>query len=291
MTEKGAKKRLAVGIANAENEEDDSTSEISETPLRTPTSNAAIDAILDNFSLPVRPKKKSRLGIMSTAKDDTSTPPDVKDTSSNDDDQSVITELPPDTWVCPVENCSKVVYRASSRYSKDVISDHSLSHAHDTKGMLDLVFSEQRRNVNANVSHLVGRIREFAQKDTKTETETKTETKTEEEMETVTAPLEPIKEEVVSASVLDETKTSSSLDPVPLDPEQECNEMLTPVQEATKEEKGEATGEKPQLPAGHEPLDVKETKRKENEEFNLSQSQHEQQPDAKISPSSEQCLL
>ncbi|KAI5290317.1 hypothetical protein KEM54_001847 [Ascosphaera aggregata] len=160
IAEKGEKKRL-IGRSNIDGDEDDSVSEASETPSR----NSALDAFLDQFpSLPARPKKKSRLAVISTTTDDTSTTSDTnRDVSSAEDEQSLSTELPPDTWVCPVEGCPKLIYRASMRYAKDMISDHSLSHAHDTKGMLDLVFSEQRRNVNANVSHLVGRIKELAE--------------------------------------------------------------------------------------------------------------------------------
>ncbi|KAI5310087.1 hypothetical protein KEM55_001784 [Ascosphaera atra] len=66
-----------------------------------------------------------------------------------------------DTWRCPVSGCSKTVAKASMKHAKDMIQDHTLSHANDAKSMLDLVFSEQQRNVNVSVSHLVGRIRDY----------------------------------------------------------------------------------------------------------------------------------
>jgi hypothetical protein len=70
-------------------------------------------------------------------------------------------DLPRDTWVCSVQGCGKVVYKASSKRSKEVIQDHSLAHAEDTQTKLDLVFAEQRRNVNISVNNLVSRIRDF----------------------------------------------------------------------------------------------------------------------------------
>ena len=54
-----------------------------------------------------------------------------------------------------------MVYKASSKRSKEVIQDHSLAHAEDTQTKLDLVFAEQRRNVNISVNNLVSRIRDF----------------------------------------------------------------------------------------------------------------------------------
>ncbi|KAI5304377.1 hypothetical protein KEM56_006562 [Ascosphaera pollenicola] len=258
VTEKGVKKRLAINIANANGEEDDSISEASETPSRTSSSNAAIDALLDNLSsLPVRPKKKSRLGMMSTATNDTSTASDVnKDTSSSDNEQPLSAELPPDTWVCPVENCPKIVYKASQRYSKDVISDHSLSHAHDAKGMLDLVFSEQRRNVNANVSHLVGRIREFAQ--------VNTETNTEGEAEPVTAELAPANVEMKNEATSEDSSqqaVDTNLEHMPTNPHQGDIGLITPIKEG------------------------------KTIEGTAPESAQREAPDAKISPAKESCVL
>ncbi|EAS28050.3 uncharacterized protein CIMG_13591 [Coccidioides immitis RS] len=68
---------------------------------------------------------------------------------------------PPDTWICSVHGCGKAVYKASSKRSKEVILDHSLVHANDTQTKLNLVFAEQRLNVNASVDHLLNRIRDF----------------------------------------------------------------------------------------------------------------------------------
>ncbi|KAK2792032.1 hypothetical protein FQN52_004142 [Onygenales sp. PD_12] len=71
-------------------------------------------------------------------------------------------DLPPDSWVCSVQGCGKVIYKASSKRSKEAILDHSLVHAEDTQTKLNLVFAEQKHNVNVSVSHLVSRIRDFA---------------------------------------------------------------------------------------------------------------------------------
>lgn len=69
--------------------------------------------------------------------------------------------LPGDTWVCSVQGCGKVVHKASSKRSKELIHDHTLMHADDTQTRLDLVFAEKRLNVNVGVEHLVNRIREI----------------------------------------------------------------------------------------------------------------------------------
>ncbi|OAT12486.1 hypothetical protein BDBG_07820 [Blastomyces gilchristii SLH14081] len=72
-----------------------------------------------------------------------------------------LADLPADTWICSVQGCGKTIYKASSKRSKEAILDHSLVHAEDTQAKLNLVFAEQRHNVNASVSHLVSRIRDF----------------------------------------------------------------------------------------------------------------------------------
>ncbi|KKA18637.1 hypothetical protein T310_7407 [Rasamsonia emersonii CBS 393.64] len=69
--------------------------------------------------------------------------------------------LPGDTWICSVQGCGKVVHKASSKRSKELIHDHTLMHADDTQTRLDLVFAEKRLNVNVGVEHLVNRIREI----------------------------------------------------------------------------------------------------------------------------------
>lgn len=69
--------------------------------------------------------------------------------------------LPPDTWVCPVHGCGRTVLKASSKRSKEIITDHSLMHADDTQTKLDLVLAEQCLNVNVSVSHLLERIQGF----------------------------------------------------------------------------------------------------------------------------------
>ncbi|EDN05991.1 conserved hypothetical protein [Histoplasma mississippiense (nom. inval.)] len=70
-------------------------------------------------------------------------------------------ELPADTWICSIQGCGKTIYKASSKRSKEAILDHSLVHAEDTQTKLNLVFAEQRHNINVSVSHLVSRIRDF----------------------------------------------------------------------------------------------------------------------------------
>ncbi|PGH19431.1 hypothetical protein AJ80_03931 [Polytolypa hystricis UAMH7299] len=74
---------------------------------------------------------------------------------------SIPDDLPRDTWVCAVQDCEKIIYKASSKRSKEAILDHSLVHAEDTQTKLSLVMAEQRHNVNVTVSHLLSRIRDF----------------------------------------------------------------------------------------------------------------------------------
>ena len=64
---------------------------------------------------------------------------------------------PTDTWICP--SCGKVIYKSSPKQSTIAIRDHSLAHANDMQMQLDLVFAEQRLNVDLPVDNLVGRIK------------------------------------------------------------------------------------------------------------------------------------
>lgn len=79
-----------------------------------------------------------------------------------DADISHSNQFPPDTWVCSMPGCGRMVLRAHTRRGRDAVLDHSLDHADDTKSKLDLVFAEQRHNVGVSVGNLVGRIRDFA---------------------------------------------------------------------------------------------------------------------------------
>ncbi|KAM5430008.1 hypothetical protein McanMca71_006396 [Microsporum canis] len=69
--------------------------------------------------------------------------------------------VPSDTWVCPVPGCGKQIPKATLKRSKEAIDDHNLVHADDTQSKLDLVFAEQRLNVNVSVNHLLSRIRDL----------------------------------------------------------------------------------------------------------------------------------
>lgn len=63
-----------------------------------------------------------------------------------------------DTWMCQVRGCDKVIYKSSTKRGRELIQDHSLAHADDTKAKVDLVFSEQRLNLGLNVDHLLSHI-------------------------------------------------------------------------------------------------------------------------------------
>ncbi|PYH44580.1 uncharacterized protein BP01DRAFT_357567 [Aspergillus saccharolyticus JOP 1030-1] len=67
-----------------------------------------------------------------------------------------------DTWTCQVRGCGKIVYKCSTKRGRQLIQDHSLAHADDTKARLDLVFAEQRLNIGLPVDNLLSRIREMA---------------------------------------------------------------------------------------------------------------------------------
>ncbi|KAM0091657.1 hypothetical protein ACP6JD_004912 [Aspergillus fumigatus] len=75
-------------------------------------------------------------------------------------------DVPSDTWICQVRGCGKVINKSNTKRGKELIQDHSLAHADDTKAKLDLVFAEQRLNINIRVDNLLERIREMGNLDT-----------------------------------------------------------------------------------------------------------------------------
>lgn len=80
---------------------------------------------------------------------------------ATDLDAGQLDDLPPDTWVCQAPGCGKVIYKSSSKRGKELARDHSLAHANDTQARLDLVFSEQRLNINLPLDNLINRIQEL----------------------------------------------------------------------------------------------------------------------------------
>ncbi|KKK19328.1 hypothetical protein P175DRAFT_0426382 [Aspergillus ochraceoroseus IBT 24754] len=83
--------------------------------------------------------------------------PDLDD--SHDDN------FPSDTWICQVPGCGKTIPKCTSKRGKEMVQDHSLAHADDTKAKLDLVIAEQRLNVNIRVDNLLSRIRDMGSLD------------------------------------------------------------------------------------------------------------------------------
>ncbi|KAL3472978.1 hypothetical protein BJX99DRAFT_204047 [Aspergillus californicus] len=63
-----------------------------------------------------------------------------------------------DTWTCQVPGCGKMIARCTSKRGKDMIQDHSLAHADDTKAKVDLVIAEQKLNLGLRVDNLLSRI-------------------------------------------------------------------------------------------------------------------------------------
>ncbi|KAL4948784.1 hypothetical protein BDW69DRAFT_87033 [Aspergillus filifer] len=76
-----------------------------------------------------------------------------------DSESSHDPSAPSDTWICQVPGCGKAIAKSTSKRGREMIQDHSLAHADDTKAKLDLVFAEQRLNVNLSVDNLLSRIR------------------------------------------------------------------------------------------------------------------------------------
>ncbi|KAL3451896.1 hypothetical protein BJX65DRAFT_303618 [Aspergillus insuetus] len=68
---------------------------------------------------------------------------------------------PADTWVCQVPGCGKTVPKCTSKRGKEMIQDHSLAHADDTKAKVDLVIAEQKLNYGLRVDNLLSRIRDM----------------------------------------------------------------------------------------------------------------------------------
>ncbi|KAI1946923.1 hypothetical protein LOZ12_003232 [Ophidiomyces ophidiicola] len=117
--------------------------------------------VMDTTATPSNPPTPEPNGVRSDASSNNILPARGDITTSLPPSKEPDTELPPDTWVCPALGCNKTIYKASSKRSKDAIFDHSLVHAEDTQTKLNLVVSEQRLNVNACVSHLLDKIRDF----------------------------------------------------------------------------------------------------------------------------------
>lgn len=80
---------------------------------------------------------------------------------ASDRDAAQLDDFPPDTWLCQAPGCGKAIYKSSTKRGRELVDDHSLAHANDTQARLDLVFSEQRLNINLPVDNLIGRIQEL----------------------------------------------------------------------------------------------------------------------------------
>ncbi|KAL4890246.1 hypothetical protein BDV59DRAFT_185121 [Aspergillus ambiguus] len=85
----------------------------------------------------------------------------VADQEASELDTHHSDEPPADTWICQVRDCGKIIQKSNTKRGQEMIRDHSLAHADDTKAKLDLVFSEQRLNIGLPVDNLLSRIREM----------------------------------------------------------------------------------------------------------------------------------
>ncbi|KAK2767007.1 hypothetical protein FQN54_006324 [Arachnomyces sp. PD_36] len=155
VSAKGAGKRnKMIDPMDSDEDADDSDPE-------TPTKRGGHELIHDPLSVRANGHKNSpnTRAIKNLSLRDSESP------GQSDDDSAVEHlgdgELPPDTWTCLVEGCNKVVYKASSKRSKEIIEDHSLVHAQDTQSKVDLVLAEHRLNVGYSIDNLLSRIRGF----------------------------------------------------------------------------------------------------------------------------------
>ncbi|KAJ9204059.1 hypothetical protein DTO021D3_3983 [Paecilomyces variotii] len=135
--------------------------------VQTPSKVRGHELVRDPLS--TRAKRRTRSILSDT--DSPSVDRTVKQESNQPDalshaaDESQISADPdnpePETWVCPVQGCDKVIHKAGTKRSKEMIQDHSLGHAEDTQSKLELVLAEQRLNINLSVDNLISRIRGF----------------------------------------------------------------------------------------------------------------------------------
>ncbi|KAL5341529.1 hypothetical protein BJX70DRAFT_39507 [Aspergillus crustosus] len=124
-------------------------------PLSTRAKRRTRSILSDSESTPIieRTPLQETLQSRSTSVSATDHIPDM--TPSHDPN------LPADTWVCQVPGCGKTIYKCTSKRGKELIQDHSLAHADDTKAKLDLVVAEQRLNINLRVDNLLSRIKDM----------------------------------------------------------------------------------------------------------------------------------
>ncbi|OJJ50976.1 hypothetical protein ASPZODRAFT_57105 [Penicilliopsis zonata CBS 506.65] len=115
-------------------------------------------SILSNSGIP-SPQKTPLHEILQIT--NVATPPTEHETS-DEMDTIDLEGYPPDTWICQVQGCGKVVLKSGSKRGKDLIQDHALAHADDTQTKLDLVLAEQRLNVGLPVGNLISLIRDSA---------------------------------------------------------------------------------------------------------------------------------
>lgn len=134
--------------------------------VETPSKVRGHDLVRDPLSTRTKRRTRSILSNMDspsaqrTLKQESNQPEDI--ISANESHISVDPDnLESETWTCPVQDCGKVIHKASSKRSKEMIHDHSLGHAEDTQTKLQLVLAEQRLNINLSVDNLINRIRGF----------------------------------------------------------------------------------------------------------------------------------
>lgn len=159
VSAKGAGKRnKMIDTTDSNEDEDDSNPE-------TPTKRGGHQFIHDPLSVRANEKRRSpssnairKLALEGSIGNSTQS---AAMATSDDSGVELVhdAELPPDTWVCLVKGCNKTVFKASTKRSKEIIEDHSLVHAEDTKSKLDLVLAEHRLNINMPVDNLLSRIR------------------------------------------------------------------------------------------------------------------------------------
>ncbi|KAL1852967.1 hypothetical protein Plec18170_005549 [Paecilomyces lecythidis] len=160
----GKRTRAAVAAQELEMSED---SDDSADDVQTPSKVRGHELVRDPLS--TRAKRRTRSILSDT--DSPSIPRSLKQENNQLDDASHVVDeshiatdpdgTEPETWTCPVQDCDKVIHKASSKRSQQMIRDHSLGHAEDTQTKLELVLAEQRLNLGLSVDNLISRIRGF----------------------------------------------------------------------------------------------------------------------------------
>lgn len=169
-TKQTGKRTRSTAAADEEDMSDEHNNADAMDEFETPSKVRGHDLVRDPLSTRAKRRTRSILsdsGSMSFAKTPLQETLQSRNTSVSVADQDPPDRdihgdgLPSDTWVCQVPDCGKIIQKSNTKRGQEMIRDHSLGHADDTKAKLDLVFAEQRLNIGLPVDNLLSRIREM----------------------------------------------------------------------------------------------------------------------------------